>query len=72
MAFHETFWGAAAAAAPIIALANQLSLNDLPGMRAKFSWAQATSPPGEANDLAKEGHRTATRLYVACTLILCV
>lgn len=72
MAFHETFWVAAAAAAPIIALANQVTLNDLPEMRAIFKFAQDTSPPGEAHDIAKSGHRTATRLYVAGTLILCV
>jgi hypothetical protein len=72
MAFHDTFWVAAAAAAPVIALANQVTLNDLPRMRAIFKSAQDTSPPGEAQDLAKSGLRTATRVNLAGTLILSV
>ena len=58
MAFHETFWVAAAAAAPIIALANQVTLTESRGMTGTFIRAQRANPSGTAHTTAITGHRS--------------
>jgi hypothetical protein len=64
MAFHETFWVAAAAAAPLIALANQVTLTDMWGIRGTFKKAEIYGPPGTRHDAAKSGLRAASRAYL--------
>ena len=58
MAYHEAFWVAAAAAAPVIALANQVTLSDSLATRRFFSIALSDNKlQGKVQSEARRGLR---------------
>jgi hypothetical protein len=63
VAFHETFWVTAAAAAPVIALANQITLIDSVGVTDTFGHATGSDMPPAVRIAAKRGVRAATKVY---------
>jgi hypothetical protein len=63
VSFHESFWVAVAAAAPIIALANQVTVTDSLGMQRTFESVLARNPSDIIRKVAKQGIKATRNAY---------